>query len=187
MDASKDHLSDRALVEGVLRREPWAVTALVERLRCIPRIVAVLNQRLGNGLGPEDLNDLTQDVLALLWPRLGSYNGQASLETWVYGFCLNAVRNAMRRGRRRQSYGELDESLLESPAPVPGNEYDGLRRALDRLEEREVAVIRLKYFDGLTFEEIGTRLSMPTNSAKTIYYRGMRRLEGFLRVGQEEP
>lgn len=187
MDASKDHNSDTTLVRAVLERDPRAVATLVERLRCIPRILAVLNQRLGNGLGPEDLNDLTQDVLALLWPRLELYNGQASLETWAYGFCFNAVRNALRRGRRRQAAGELDEALLESPAAAPGDDYDDLQRALERLAPREGAVIRLKYFDGLTFEEIGARLSMPTNSAKTSYYRGMRKLEELLRAGQEEP
>lgn len=185
MDTSKDHSSDTELVRAVLKRDSRAVSTLVERLRCIPRILVVLNQRMGNGLGPEDLNDLTQDVLALLWPRLESYNGQASLETWVYGFCFNAVRNALRKGWRRHATGELDETLLESSEPLPGNDHDHLYRALERLGERETAVIRLKCFDDLTFEEIGVRLSMPTNSAKTSYYRGMRKLEELLRSQEE--
>jgi DNA-directed RNA polymerase specialized sigma24 family protein len=83
MDSNADHLADRDLVRAVLRGESSAVDALVQRLRCIPRILALLNQRVGGALGPEDMNDLTQDTLVRLWPRMENYTGQASLETWL--------------------------------------------------------------------------------------------------------
>src|SRR5262245_18206394 len=78
-DASLDTSADQALVRAVQARDPPATDALVQRLRCVSGVLAALNHRAGGALGPEDLGDLTQDTLALIWARLTSYNGQASL------------------------------------------------------------------------------------------------------------
>ena len=47
---------------------------------------------------------------------------------------------------------------------------------LESLEEDEAAVVRLKHFEDLTFERLAEVLGIPTNTAKTRYYRGMRKL-----------
>jgi RNA polymerase sigma factor (sigma-70 family) len=185
MDPQADHQEDQALVRAVLGGDPRSTDALVRRLACVPRILALLNQRMGAVLGPEDLGDLTQDTLASLWPRMRTYTGQASLESWAYGFCFNGFMNAVRRSRRRRAE-VLDEESTPGAAAGP-LDYDHLHRGLARLDEREVRVIRLKYFDGLTFEEIGTRLGISPNTAKTCHYRGMRRLEVLLRGEGTEP
>lgn len=186
MERKADHPSDLLLVQAVLRREPRAIDALVQRLRCIPRILALLNQRMGGILGPEDLNDLTQDTLARLWPRMENYTGQAALETWVYGYCFNGFMNAVRKGRRRRVTTSLSDSMPGPVVPAAGLEYDDLERGLERLDERETRIIRLKYYDDLTFEEIGGRLGISPNTAKTCFYRGMRRLEELLRNASED-
>jgi len=190
MDSPADHPADLELVRAVLRRDPTAVDGLVQRLSCIPRILAILNQRMGSVLKPEDLSDLTQDTLARLWPRMQDYTGQAALETWFYGYCFNGFMNAVRKERRLQMEraSALSESIPSPGAPLPRLEFDHLQRGLERLDQRETRVIRLKYFDDLTFEEIGDRLEISPNTAKTCFYRGMRRLEELLRAsGEEEP
>jgi RNA polymerase sigma-70 factor (ECF subfamily) len=189
MDSPADHPADLELVRAVLRRDPKAVDALVQRLSCIPRILAILNQRMGSVLGPEDLSDLTQDTLARLWPRMQDYTGQAALETWFYGYCFNGFMNAVRKERRLESMeraSALSESIPSPGQPPPRLEFDHLERGLERLDQRDMRVIRLKYFDELTFEEIGGRLEISPNTAKTCFYRGMRRLEQLLRASEEE-
>jgi RNA polymerase sigma-70 factor (ECF subfamily) len=186
MDSNADHLADRDLVRAVLRGESSAVDALVQRLRCIPRILALLNQRVGGVLGPEDMNDLTQDTLVRLWPRMENYTGQAALETWFYGFCFNGFMNALRKGSRAHVLDSLSEQVASPDGPPAALDYDHVHRGLEQLGELETRVIRLKYFDDLTFEEIGARLGISPNTAKTRYYRGMRKLEELLRRGREE-
>ena len=185
MAESADHLADRELVRAVLDGDPRAIETLVQRLRCIPRILSLLNQRVGNALGPEDLGDLTQDTLARLWPRMVRYNGQAALETWFYGFCFNGFMNALRKGSRALTPAALSDQVASPDGPV-ALDYDRLHHGLEQLGEHEARVIRLKYFDDLTFEEIGGRLGISPNTAKTRHYRGMRRLEELLRRGRTE-
>jgi RNA polymerase sigma factor (sigma-70 family) len=181
MDASADHPSDLELVRAVLRRESRAIEALVQRARCIPRILALLNQRTGNALGLDDLNDLTQEVLIQLWPRLASYTGQAALETWFYGYCFNGLMNAVRKGRRAPRVTELPDALPGRVELGPTLDHEALELALAQLGSREQRIIHLKYYDELTFEEIGARLAISQNTAKTCFYRGLRRLQALMK------
>ena len=144
-----------------------------------PRILSVLNQRTGGTFQPDDLEDLTQDTLIAFWSRIADYSGQAALETWAYGFCVNGFMSALRRRRNRGGVDSIDEFAVAKVPPASSGsvEYEHVHRGLELLDEKETRVIRLKHFDDLTFEEIGARMRMSPNTAKTCYYRGMRRLE----------
>lgn len=187
VELDADHPSDRELVSRVLAEDGQAIETLVARLRCVPRILGRINQRAGGPLGREDLDDLTQDALAALWTRLDDYSGRASLETWAYGFCVNVFMNGWRRSRKHRAR----DVAVESELPVSAgerpflSEYEELHRGLAQLEEVDTRVIRLKYFEDMTFEEIGTRLHIPPRKAKTRFYRGMKRLQSLLRPWQE--
>jgi len=191
MTATDTHSADLALVRAVLAGEAGPTGVLVERLRFIPCALRSLNRRLGQPLREEDLADLTQDTLALLWPRLEAYTGQAALESWIYGFCLNGLMNTVRKQRRRQPASTspedlADELVREDPGPDAGFEHERLRSALERLPEGEARLIRLRYYDELTFEAIGRCLDVPPSTAKAAFYRGMKHLEELLRPGSRE-
>ncbi|HEX6885596.1 MAG TPA: sigma-70 family RNA polymerase sigma factor [Planctomycetota bacterium] len=185
MTGAADHDEDRELVRRALAGQADAVDGMVVRLKCVPRVLRVLNQRVGNPLAPEDLSDLGQDVVMAFWKRLADYTGRASLETWAYGFCLNTFMSALRR-RRWRALDRLETETLEEARPLPAlGEHEVLQRALQDLAEREERVIRLKYYEDLTFEEIGRRLGISPNTAKTCFYRGMQRLERRMRAGEQ--
>ena len=187
MAANQDHQEERRLVRAALAGDDQAVNELLERLNCVPRVLAVLNRRVGNPLAQEDLRDLTQEVLTTFWGRLGDYSGRAALETWAYGFCLNTYMAFLRR-RGKRLCETLEESRTAEPSEErpPLEDVERLQAGLARLEEQEQRVIRLKYFDDLTFEEIGARTGISVNTLKTRFYRGMRRLELFVRGAREE-
>jgi RNA polymerase sigma factor (sigma-70 family) len=55
-------------------------------------------------------------------------------------------------------------------------EFEGVHLALARLDPPADDIVRLKHFEELTFEEIGQRLLLSPNTAKTHYYRALVRL-----------
>ena len=66
----------------------------------------------------------------------------------------------------------LDESL-SAPPSVHAADFEGLEGALADLGPPAEGIVRLKHYEGLTFREIGSRLEISPNSAKTHYYRGI--------------
>lgn len=181
--------SDLALVRGALAGESEATQVLVQRLRFVPCALRGLNRRFGLPLRREDVDDLTQDTLALLWPRLAAFNGQSPLESWIYGFCVNAFMNAARKERRRRPdrtpADELEAEAPGEPEPGAGLEREALRLHLTRLPASELNLIRMRYYEDLTFDEIGRRLTLSPNTVKAAFYRALERLAGFMKRGRE--
>lgn len=184
-ERAEAHQADLALVEAVLRRDPKALDVLIERLSCVPRILHTLNERAGRVLSAADLSDLSQDVLILIWEKLKTFEGRATLETWTYRFCWLESRNRFRRVYRgkEKATGSSDTFLEEVPAPevAPLAEHEAIEIGLRELGPPGSEVIRLKHFEERTFPEIGDLLGIPTNTAKTHYYRGLEWLRQRLR------
>lgn len=173
------------LVRRARSGAPDAVEAFVQRMRCIPRFLAATNRRFGRPLSPEDLADASQQVFALVWSKADEFRGSARLETWVYPFCRLTFANMTRREQTRGSAADVAGHELAYPA---GSRGDGdhlddalLLAALDRLDVDSAQVLRLKLFEGLTFEEIARRLSIPTNTVKSRHYRALADLRDRLR------
>src|SRR5262245_50605321 len=92
-----DASADLALARSAAKNEQPAVDQFFARMRCVPAILAAKNRRLGSPLTDEELNDLAQDTLALLWRKLGTFAGLARLETWAFRFCVLELMNALRK------------------------------------------------------------------------------------------
>lgn len=171
------------MVHSVLKRRPDAVVQFIDRMGCVPRFLSSRNARMGRPLSQTELQDVTQEVLTIVWRKLASFEGKSSLETWVYRICAFEFSNALRRHRRRETGVTHDEEvLLQVPEETaePVGDVEALREELDRLQDDEADIIRLKHYDDLTFAEIGERLGLSDNTAKTRYYRGLRRLKDAL-------
>ncbi len=183
--------ADRALVDASLRGVAAAIEQLAQRLRCVPRILGAWNYRLGRPLDEHDLADLAQDVTVIILQKLDEYAGRAPFEAWAYRICRLELLNGVRRKDRSRRTSELDLKDVPSADDAGANPFDPqlLHGALERLGGVEAETIRIKHFEGLTFEAVGVRLGIPTNTAKTRYYRGMLRLEKLLRsaMGRSEP
>ena len=181
---------DLAFVRRILRGRRDELATLAERLRCVPRMLLFLDQRSGNLLGRDALADLSQDVAVLVWRKLEEFEGLSTLEGWVHGFCVREYWNAIRRVHRQRHevravvlHGRGEVDRVSDPDPWAFEElYDGLRR----IGREEADVIRLKHFEGRTFEEISTALGIPANTAKTRYYRGLCELRSVLGSMEEE-
>jgi RNA polymerase sigma factor (sigma-70 family) len=182
-EASDPH-RDLELVREVLQRRPEAMHRFVERLRCVPRMLAALDRKSGNRLGPEEFADLTQDTLTTIWKKLATYEGRAALETWAFAFCVFEFKNR-RRGQNRaeSSAPALEDTMLEDASAPEGRspfEFDHVYLSLARLGSPDAEVVRAKHFDALTFDEIGARFGFSPSTAKTYYYRGLLRLRELL-------
>ncbi|KPK79124.1 MAG: hypothetical protein AMJ81_13755 [Phycisphaerae bacterium SM23_33] len=141
------------------------------------RLVAAARRILDDA---DEAEDVVQDTLAAVWRRLG----EGRIEK-LPRYLLRAVRvNALKRRARRIRHRTLDGQEL--PAPAEEEDDDGitpatLERAIQQLPPVQQAVIRMKYYTGMTFEEIGRALSVSMNTAASRCRYALGRLRGLLR------
>lgn len=174
---------DLELVHRVLAGEPDAKRVFVERMRVVGRLLSVRNARSGSPMNEADLQDLAQDVLLLVWRKLGTYAGKASLETWVYRFCmyefLNALRSKGRQAVHRGSTEELENlAPRESEPSEPDEMGESVLSFLEQLGTREAEILRCRHVEGLSSRETSELLGVSISTVKTHYYRGLEKLRG---------
>lgn len=165
--------------------DPYAaLAALAETRRA--ELVRVAQRILRDDAESEDV---VQDTLAVLWQRKDTLvldNAEAYLFRAVQ---INALK---RRARRRRTVA-LDEHAQE---PVQTQEEETaddplsidpvmLEEALRGLPETQQAVVRMKYYVGLTFREIGEVLSISNNTAASRCRYALDALRELLR-GQKK-
>lgn len=115
----------------------------------------------------QEAEDLVQETMTGLWEKRDSLSlkdpaAYASRAVWL---------NSLKRKSRAKKMVALDETAElaapEAEEPFPYGELDPLtlEQAVAELPEAQRAVIRLKYYVGLTFQEIGGALSISLNTA----------------------
>lgn len=123
------------------------------------------------GVGPADLDDVTQEVLLRVYRQLDQYDPARPLRPWLFGIA-HRVASEWRRYRRRHPE-RPEESVPESADSSPGADETvasrqartAVLRALDALDEDRRAVFILHELDGVAVPEIAAALGVPLNTA----------------------
>jgi RNA polymerase sigma-70 factor (ECF subfamily) len=180
--------ADLELTRRVLDGESAARAEFARRMKCVPRILSVINARRGAQLTAHDLEDLTQDTLVRILEKLETFAGHTTLDFWAHRFCYLETMNRVRRqGRRAAVVASGFEGDVESDArETPNLDSGELEEWLARMDSREADVVRLKLFEQVDYPEIGRRLDVPAATAKSRYYRGITWLQQRLGAGSKD-
>jgi RNA polymerase sigma-70 factor (ECF subfamily) len=129
--------------------------------------------------------DLTQETFATAWERLATFQGRASLATWLHRIAYTKFIDAQRAQRRAVGMLErLSSPSVSPPDPLDtamaGDESRRLYRALHELDVLERTLLVLHYLQGLSYREMAAVLDEPTGTVKWRTAEAMRRLRALL-------
>jgi RNA polymerase sigma-70 factor (ECF subfamily) len=175
--------SDSELVQEVRNGRRQAFTALMRRYQ--ERVYWVARRIVGSH---DDADDIVQETFVKAYLALGEFRGDSSFFTWIYRIAVNLSLNAL---RKRQVLNYLHESDLLSrilPSPEdPGKDLENseiesaLQRAVATLPEKQKAVFVMRYFDEMTYEEIGRVLKTSVGGLKANYFHALRKVREYMR------
>ena len=168
---SKDD-DDATLIRRVLDGETSAFEVLVERYQRVLYTVAL--RMLGNR---DDAKDATQTAFVRAYERLASFDEQYRFFSWIYRILVNECLNVI-RGRRPED--ELTPVLATSGGPfeaaVSRERQAQVQAALLHLTPEYRAVVVLRHFAGLSYEEMADALGVPAKTVKSRLYSARQRL-----------
>jgi RNA polymerase sigma-70 factor (ECF subfamily) len=139
----------------------------------------------------DDTRDVLQEVFAKLARRPELLRASRDERAFLIRLAHNAAIDLMRRrGARDRQHVQFGN---EPPSPfAPANDPDEqayrvqLADALAELPPDQRAVVHLKLWEGLTFEQIAAALDIPPNTAASRYRYGLDKLRVRLRPLYEE-
>lgn len=137
----------------------------------------------------EDAQDCAQEALLRAYRAFDGFRGQSSARTWLYRVAYNTCLDFLRRRREEYSLDALREAGLELPdnnMPRPGEalEREDMRRqieyALTLLPEDQRAVLVLRDFQQLPYDEIAAVLDISEGTVKSRLSRAREKVKNIL-------
>lgn len=131
-----------------------------------------------------EAEDVLQDVFVSVWHKAPQFDASRSTAmTWLTSIARNRAIDRLRASPRLANTAsiELAESVPD-PAPSAAATTDAAQqqRRLDEcfreLEPRRRSLIRIAFFEGVTYEELAARIEAPLGSVKSWIRRGLAQL-----------
>lgn len=176
---------DRRLVELVLEGDDTAFEYLFNRYR--DAIHRLFVQRLG---GVNDADDLLQETFIKVYINLHRYNAEYTFGQWAYTIARNTFIDFM---RRRQDGLSIDDRFTApaSSAPTPEERFINLQQRtqiehyLERLPSRYRQLVRMRFFEEYSYEEIAAKLALPLGTVKTQIHRAREQMCRMISEGEK--
>lgn len=138
---------------------------------------------------PVEASEVAQDALVKAWLSIRTFNGQSSLNTWIYAIALNECRASLRRRRNKDRFNRIlvslrlieepDQSNLESI--VLKDERDrAIWRAVNDLEDQLRIPVILRYYQQIKVCEIARILEIPEGTVHSRLNTARARLQSLL-------
>jgi RNA polymerase sigma-70 factor (ECF subfamily) len=139
----------------------------------------------------EDTREVLQEVFTKLARRPDLLHAARDERAFLLRLAHNAAIDLMRRrGARDRHHEQFAAEPLSPFAPAGDPDEQAFRTeladALGELPPEQRAIVHLKLWEGLTFEEIAKALGIPPNTAASRYRYGLDKLRGRLRPLYEE-
>lgn len=166
-------LAARVAAAGAAARH--AETELYRRLAPRVRLYGLRHLR-----DAQAADDLVQEVLLMTFDRLraGAVREPGLLASFVLGMCRRVVieryRTHARHERLLRQYG--NPAPTPEPAPTAESDLARLRRCLERLSERERAVIVDSFYGDRPARAIAAGLGLSEGNVRVLRHRGLQRL-----------
>ena len=125
--------------------------------------------------------DVVQESIVKALSKADGLRRAESLKPWFYRILVNESMNYYRYTKRLTPLEEAAEAA--APAGDPAARLD-LLAAIDRLDQKDQLIIRLRFFEDLKLEEIAQATGLNLNTVKSRLYKGLRKLREL--TGEED-
>jgi RNA polymerase sigma-70 factor (ECF subfamily) len=172
---------ENQIIERALQGESGAFAAIVDAYKGM--IFNLAFRMTGNR---QDAEDLSQEIFIKAYRNLRQFDRRKRFFTWLYTIGLNVIRNHVKKkgratiredaarnsynpGTDRDSHAELDF--------MQAQEVGRLEVCLMDLPDDLREAVVLRFYQGLSFEDIASVSDASAGAVKMRVYRGLERLK----------
>lgn len=136
-----------------------------------------------------EAEDLAQDTFLKAYKKFSTLKEPGKVRSWLMAIARNVVIDHYRKNKEKTIV--FDETLHTSyPEAVTVDHTDQIGRAelsrqlaqcIDQLVKEDRAIVRLLYYEGFSYQEIGKLLGINQNTLKSRLHRARKALLGVIK------
>ena len=177
---------DGDLVRRVQAGDSAAFDLLVRKYQ--HRIAALIGRYIADW---SEVQDVAQETFIRAYRAMGNFRGDAQFYTWLHRIAVNTAKNHLVAHRRRPPTDDIDVSDAEQfdsgirlrDSDTPERELmrqqmeQTVMRAVEALPEELRVAITLREVDGLSYEDIATRMGCPIGTVRSRIFRAREAID----------
>lgn len=175
--------TDEKLISKAIKGNKSAWLKLVKRYDKL-----VYNYALRMVSNRDDALDLMQDTFLATFRNLETFRGDSAFKSWLLKIAHYRCIEFYRRRKHMVDLDAVPEAFNESGEDCPEmsmvaqQQGQDLINAMSRLSVNQRAVVEMKFFQHLTFEDIAKQLGISSNTVKSRLYAGLDKMKQVLEV-----
>lgn len=127
-----------------------------------------------------EADDIVHDTMLSVWRGAAGFQGRSSVRSWILTLARNKTVDHIRK-QARVTLGDADETRADDapdPETVIGAAQDAarLRVCLDKLPDRQRAVIHLAFYEEMTCAEVAVVENVPEGTVKSRIFHAKQSL-----------
>lgn len=131
--------------------------------------------------------ELSLDTFAKAFDRLDSYDTTFSFKTWLFTIAKNNHIDLLRKQNKLNRVEiepletqtvaqELNTALSPEELLIKRQNLDALLYQIQLLQKDYQTVLKLRYFEGMTYKQMSATLKIPMNTVKVLLFRAKKML-----------
>lgn len=182
--------SDQELVERVQNGDKRAFDLLV--LKYQYKVMGLIGRYVSD---KHEVMDVAQESFIKAYRAIGNFRGDSAFYTWLYRIAVNTAKNYLVGRNRRPPSSDValdDEeeytvfdALADVDTPEATLNKDRLEAAIyetiNELPEELKTAIRLREFDGMSYEDIAHVMGCPVGTVRSRIFRARDAIEKRIR------
>jgi RNA polymerase sigma-70 factor (ECF subfamily) len=131
-----------------------------------------------------EIEDLLQEILISIHRARHTYDGQRPYKPWVYAIAKFRLQDYLRAHyadhlRHSVELSEI-ENVLYADVTEPVISYESISGEIQKLPEKQAAILQLIHQEGYTAKEVGVKLGMNESAVKVAAHRAYKVLRSKL-------
>jgi len=161
-------MNDEIAIEKCRNGDQEAFRHLVERYQrqAIGHATALLGTR-------EDALDAAQEAFIDAFRALKQFDSSRPFYPWFYVLLRN---RCFKMAARKREMTSIDETVIVAATGARSEDILALQNALRSLDMEDREIVTLKYFDGLSYNELADRLQIPKGTVMSRLFYARRKL-----------
>jgi len=193
------NLSDKAqmdikFVEAAMRGDQQAFAELMDRYR--DTIFYMLLRMVKN---KSDADDLTIEAFGKAFKNIHQYTPNFAFSTWLFKIASNNCIDFLRKKKTNtiSIESQSDDSSKDTQMSIAANVLDPeedlikqqeaklMRNIVEKLKPRYRELVRLRYFNEYSYEEISAEMNIPIGTVKAQLFRARELLNNILKTTKD--
>lgn len=121
---------------------------------------------------PDEAMDAVQTAVCRALEKQDSLRNIGAIRTWFYRILMNTCTDALRQRMRVVPFPEDWEPAEKAPEPAD----DTLTRRVDALPQEIGTIIKLRFYEEMTLNEISQITGQKLSTVKSRLYAGLKKL-----------